>query len=607
MVEMWCATDGCRVACETMKRARCSTMTACLFSSSSATLANFGPSLPVTVYLLLVAVFCTLSVSHVTACITFLAPRLYVVVIMSVAVVFAMAFFLLPASVVVARHRRRQGRPSLRLVATFVRQNVVVVGILLFYVISSVPDLLRVINESSCWQAWTQCPTVYDVCAAHHVDLFYYGVRVLLTSILLLMCWSFRQVALRRNLFVTLGLATFAAAMSCLWFDTWLMEVLEILRDASPRKSHHHRTGSTMAPIVGNGEYADDGDDDEDGDNYNRTRACHAHNTTIDNLLDGYQRFFYPCTFELALLITHCVVRWYTTSQSFSTSSPSSSSSTSFSCQDGATDTSPLLSFRSTDGRDDVTVTSPVDVSGVGTRRRYCWMLVVITTTLVNVVYCLLTFLGVYGHVHQADHLYSHVRIWYETFYRALMTTVLLVGLVIAGSSIRNSSATSVASQRQSHSGVEYLVLFTSCAPVIRSLLTIIAYSSGTRDWITASVRTANILGQTVAILHVAVQTLFLFYAKNVHCREAVSSAETGDEWRRRRSQFRAVLIVTALSDIAIWLNDSFIEINLAYGYSFRRQFFYNYYVSFTSFGVPIAIFYYFNCALLCFDVYLNC
>ena len=570
-------------------------MTACLFSSSSATLANFGPSLPVTVYLLLIAVFMTLSVSHAMARITYLAPRIYVVLLMLVAVFFAAAFLLLPASALVARRDRRLASLGPRRpVATFLRQNVVVVGILLFYVVSSVPDLLRVINASSCWPAWTHCSTGDDLCAIHHVDLFYYGLRVLLTSMLVLLCWSFRQVALRRNLFVTLALATFAAAMSCLWFDTWLTELMDSLRHARPHGTHHRQTG-TVARVV-----------DNDKDSYNRTRACRAHNTTIDNLLDGYERFFYPCTFELTLLMTHCVVHWYTTSQSSTTSfpcSPSSSPSTSFSnCHYHATETSSLLRFRSTDDRDDVIVTSPVDVddvSGAGTRGRYYSMLLVVATTLVNIVYCLMTFLGVYAHLRDDDNLFSHVRSWYEAFYRALMTTVLLVGLLIAGSSR--------ASQQKSHSGVEYLVLFTSCAPVIRSLLTVIAYSSGTRDWITVSVRAANILGQTIAVLHVAVQTLFVFYARNLRCREPLSSTGTSDRWRSRRSQFRAVLIVVALSDIAVWVNDSFVEISLAYGYSYRRQFFYNYWVPFTSFGVPLAIFYYFNCALLCLDVYLNC
>jgi len=135
-------------------------MYACLFGSS-ASLANIGPSLPVVLCLLLVTTFSTLSISLLVVAdhqprITALQPKLFIVVLMSVAIVFAVAFFLLPGSVIFAGHGHRDaGRVSVsrgQLLATFVRQNVVVVGILLFYVIRSVPDLLRVINESTCWQ-----------------------------------------------------------------------------------------------------------------------------------------------------------------------------------------------------------------------------------------------------------------------------------------------------------------------------------------------------------------------------------------------------------------------------------------------------------------------
>jgi len=47
---------------------------------------------------------------------------------------------------------------------------------------------------------------------------------------------------------------------------------------------------------------------------YDRTNACLSRNTTVDNLLEASERFFYPCTFELALLVIHCVVDWYNSS-----------------------------------------------------------------------------------------------------------------------------------------------------------------------------------------------------------------------------------------------------------------------------------------------------
>jgi len=582
-------------------------MAACLFSSSSTTLANLGPSLSITICLLLIATFSTLSISRMIAAdrharVTVLAPKLFVTVLMSVAVIFSVAFFLLPASVVCrVRHHGRRAVSRGLLLASFIRQNVVVVGILLFYVISIVPDLLRVVNESMCWQAWTQCSSTNDACAAHHVDLFYYSVRVVLTSMMVLMCWSFRGVALYRNLFVTLGLAMFAAAMSCLWFDTWLTELRDNLRHDSHLRRRLNRT-RTLIQIV-------DGDYDVHNsykDTYNRTWACHTHNTTIDNLLEGYERFFYPCTFELALLVIHCVVHLYTSSEhSFSSSSTH---------HQQATETSALLSYRSTDstvgGEDDVSVTSSADINvrSVGSRGHYS-MLLIITTTIINVVYCLLTFLGVYAHLQYADNLFYFIHIWYEMFYRALMTSILVVGLVVAGNNSRCSSSRPSANKRQSYSGVEYLVLFTSWAPVIKSLLTIIIYSRGSSDWITVSVKTTNILGQTIAILQVAIQTVFVFYTKNLRRPELMSQsssvAETGERYRRR-SQFRAVLLVVALSDISFWVTDSFVEINMAYGYTYRCKVFYNW-VPFVSFGVPIAIFYYFNCALLCLDVFLNC
>ena len=266
----------------------CSTMTTCLFTSSSDTLhANIGSSLPITISFPLVATFFTLSISPVVAGrrdrITVLAPKLFVVVLMSVAIIFTAAFFLLPASMISrVRHQEgRAGRESVsraRLLATFIRQNVVVVGILLFYIIGVVPDLLRVINESTCWQAWSQCSTTDDVSAAHHVDVFYHSVRVVLASMIVLMCWSFRGVAMSRSLFVTLALATFAAAMSCLWFDKWLTELTENLRrDQSKR----HNLTAIVIHVVGSDDddFYNDDDDDAEGI-YNRTRAGRAALTT---------------------------------------------------------------------------------------------------------------------------------------------------------------------------------------------------------------------------------------------------------------------------------------------------------------------------------------
>jgi len=566
------------------RRSRCSSVTDCLFNSnSSTTLVNIGPSLPVTVCLLLVTTFFSLSVSRFLvadsqAHITVLVPRVFLVVLMSIAVIFAVAFFVLPTASIVARVRPSDTRASLsrgRLLATFVRQNVVVVGIILFYVISCVPDLLRVINTSMCWQAWTQCSaaTDPDICTAHHVELFYYSLRVILTSLMVLVCWSFRTVVLRRNLVVTLGLATFAAAMSCLWFDTWVTEVAENLKHARQLGVHQTQVSN-------------------DSHSYNSTEACQTHNTAIDNLLDKYEQYFYPCTFELALLVVHCVVHWYTSSQT----SPSSSSLPARHRQQ-PTETTALLGYRSTG----VNVTSPADVDDVITaesRDGVYTMLLVVMTTLVNIVYCLLTFLAVYAQLYYKNTLFYHVRVWYETFYRALMTSLLIAGLVTAAGTTKH---------RQSHhSGVEYLVLFTSWAPVIKSLMTIIAYSCGSRDWITTSLRTANVSGQTIAVLHVAIQTVFVYYVRNLRCDEPLmSSAAVSDQWRRRRSQFRALLLVIVLSDVSFWVNSSF-EINMAYGYSYLSNFVYHW-VPLVSLIVPVAVFYYFNCALLCLDVFLNC
>lgn len=575
-------------------------MTTCLFTSSSSTLlANIGSSLPITISFLLVATFLTLSISPIVVAdrrdrITVLAPKLFVVALMSVAAIFTAAFFLLPASVISrVRHQEgRAGRASVsraQLLATFIRQNVVIVGILLFYIIGVVPDLLRVINESMCWQAWSQCSTL-DVCAAHHVDVFNHSVRVILTSMIVLMCWSFRGVVMCRNLFVTLALATFAAAMSCLWFDKLLTELIENLRH-----DNHNMTGIVRQIADSDDDYHND-DDDAEGI-YNRTRACRAHNTTINNLLERYERFFYPCTFEFALLVIHCVVQWYITSEYSSLSS-----------RQQVTETSALLSYGSVDessvsGEDDINVTSHPD-SSVGMRRR-CAMLLIITTVLVNVVYCLLSLLAVYAHMHHDNNLFYIVYIWYEMFYRALISIVLLVGLVVAGSS---RSSRPDASTRQSHGGVEYLVLFTSCVPFIKSIFSIIAYSRGSADWITVSVKTVNVLGQTLAIFHVAIQTVFVFYAKNFRRPELTSVVtRTSDYCSRHRSQFRAVLLVVALCNTTFWATDSFVEINLAYGPYWYRCSFFSYWGKFISFTVPIAIFYYFNSALLCLDVFLNC
>ena len=521
---------------------------------------------------------------------------------MSLAVVFAVAFFLMPTSITCARHHADRVLVSRgRLLATFIRQNVILVGILLFYVISSVPDLLRIINESMCWQAWSQCSTTKDACAAHHVDLFYYSVRVILTSLMVLMCWSFRGVVLCRNLFVTLGLATFAAAMSCLWFDTWLTESMENSKRASKYRHHHNMTWIMKHIFVGSG----DDDNDNYADSYNRTMACLSHNTTVDNLLEAYERFFYPCTFELALLVIHCVVHWYSSSEPSSTSS----------CHQQPTEMSALLSSLSTDDsgvsvEDDVSVTSTTDTTDVsreGVRGQYSTSLILVTV-LVNIVYCLIRYLGVYANVYYFDNLFFRIRLWYEIIYRTVLTTVLVVGLVLAGSCSRYSSstATSEASKRQSHSGVEYLVLFTSWAPVVKSLLDIILYSNGSRDWITICVRMTYILGQTIAILHVAVQTVFVSHAKNFRKSEPSSLPNETNEWRRRRSRLQTVLLVVAVSNISLWATNSFVEINMAYGYSYHCMFYHDW-IPIVSFVVPVAIFYYFNCALLCLDVFLNC
>jgi len=261
-----------------------------------------------------------------------------------------------------------------------------------------------------------------------------------------------------------------------------------------------------------------------------------------------------------------------------------------------------LLSYGSVDqssvgDENDVTVTSHSDTS-VGMCGR-CTILFIITTILANIVYCLLSLLGVYAHTNYDNNLFYLVYIWYEMFYRALITTVLVVGLVIAG-----SSSSSNASRRQSHAGVEYLVLFTSWVPFLKSLLTIIAYSKGSADFITVSVRTVNVLGQTIAIFHVAIQIVFVFYAKNLRRPELT---ETVTETSGRRSEFRAVLLVVALCNTSFCATDSFVEINLAYGTYLYRSKFFSYWVPYITFTVPIAIFYYFNSALLCLDVFLNC
>jgi len=339
--------------------------------------------------------------------------------------------------------------------------------------------------------------------------------------------------------------------------------------------------------------------------------------------------------------VIHCVVHWYSASDSSlsTTSSPHHhpTETSALLITTDADDVSAESRGHDVDGVSDVRVTSRTnayDVTGAGSREAddvnltnvmddvtltlfadsddvivagsrggQHVMPVLLATVLVCIVYFLLNFLSVYAHVNYVDNLFYQMYVWYEAFYRTLMTAVLVVGLVIAARTTPSAGE----GLRSRRSGVQYLVLFTSWAPVVQNLLTVIAFSRGSRVWITQSVRTANILGAIVAIFHVAVQTVFVFYAGNLRRGPELRSAHAAsDSWSgRRRCVLRLLLVVVALSDVAFWATGSFVAISMAYGYSYRCKFF-SHWVPLVSFGVPVEIFYYFNCALLCLDVYLN-
>jgi len=519
----------------------------------------------------------------------------------------------------------------------FLRRNIKLFGIVLFYFAIFVFDSFRLNAEVQCAGVWWACSNA-EIRVEHFIDVVQPAARIVYLFFELIVYFKFNAANFKQNTLVLIGLAVVQATNLSAWLDA--------LVDESVVFSSHRNSTYELSRC------------------FNETTAnvshyvakCFHRSTGEYKLLESASPYLYPFITEYLMLVMECVAHWFfsdaerhrptaapptvqvdsssrptTGVQSDAASTPppnignsseqpkpstshgsvndveqqslqgasanvSRASSSNSVCQLGVGDSqgenvpllhgaAPVASTSTTNGpaADGFENVESMDRAPDTCRCDRCpWFFVsVILTSIASFLFVIFgifnLFLGETGYLN----VFMRIRI----VYWLALSVATLIGYIISRrfhSSPMNPSV------------YEYFVLFSIIGPILQILFTIVA-----------NVRT-DIFGlflteEITNILQIFTQVLFYAYTKNIQIRAEGDRPNDNRKFQIKRSILMFVLSYFAVCNLALWVEDSFIETRSSET-SWQKEYFDNWPLIYNILN-PLSLVFRFNSFLLFLNV----
>jgi len=410
----------------------------------------------------------------------------------------------------------------------FVKRNIKLFGIVLFFFAIVFYDCLRMLANGRCFDAWIACRT-RKIRVGHFVDFVYSAVRILYVFFEMVVCMKFNEADLHQNTLVLIGLAVVQATNFSAWLDALLEKSFELT------SSRHNATYELLECLNASIEK-----NLTIGNHTGHLEKCFKSTTSEYELVEKATPYLYPFVVEYLMLVIECVAAWFFSDAQPNPDGTASSTGSSVRAQ-------PAFAIASTSHDDEFTspASSANSHSGLDrahdTRWTPCpWFFVFLV--LASIPSLLLVFFQIVNH-DTGGNVYESTLTYYLSFYWLTLLVAAAVGYAASGR---------FPSTHRNPSNFEYFVIISSVGPVLLSIFTIVA---------SVQVKIAphgTIPCEIMHILHIGTQLAFYTHAKSVQVPTDTDNETT--VLRRKRLILIGVLFYFSLCNFAIWVADSFIE-----------------------------------------------
>jgi len=469
----------------------------------------------------------------------------------------------------------------------FILRNIRLFGIVPFFYASLVFDVFLLIASWNCYDAWIACSSGV-VRAEYIIDLAGPVVHTVYLFLEVTVCVKFNSTDFRRNKLVLAGLAIVLAANLSCWLDA-------LLNELSTFSSDRRWTYSYILQCF-----------NETGINVSQHDVqCFSRTTGEYKLLESASPYLCPFTVEFLLLVTEYVLdRFFgeaggvegmkldlqtTTGNSETTTSRRRTDNekqpqlgTGAYSSDFVQSVITIKSQGNSQQMQDVRIDDSADMDyNLVTSCSRCPSLFIASVMLIfpSILFIIL---GIYN-LSLGEVGYSDMFIEYRTLYWLMLSLAALIGY---------RASRCFPSGPMNLNSFEYLLIFSCTGSIVQSVLAIVddVHTLGYLAPLTIS-----FIEAICNIIQICIQLVFYVHAKSV------KTDGNEENKRRRRLILMGVIWFFAVSNFALWLENSFIDAGSS-STSWQKQYFDNSPLIYNVF-FPLALLFRFNSALLFLNV----
>jgi len=457
----------------------------------------------------------------------------------------------------------------------FIRRNIMLFGIVPFFVAVFIFDVFRFSFNVRCADAWTAC-TSHVVRLEHMTELFYPLVRAVYLFVQLIVCVKFNAADFRQNMWLLVALAFVEAVNLTSWLDALVNESIVF---SSGRNSTYELLLCFNATDVGNV-----------SDHF---AQCYSHETGEYRLLESTSPYLYPFIMEYLMLVMECVADWFfSDARTAAPAQPVSddqqpqpgTSSASDSVPDAvehAEETDPLLGRRPTSRAKCFNAC----IKCFNCCPYPCLFVFVVLVILLNVLFVIL---GVY-HLTIGEDGYRDLFMEYRIFYWLTLSLAAAVAYFVSRQ---------FPSGPKNPSGFEYFITISSIGPILQCILSMVA-NMETEDHV---VPTGLFLSEEISnMVQIGAQLLLYNRAKIVRIPTAEDDANNAERHKLCRSILKVVILCFVVCNFALWFEDSFIETRNSMT-SWQKYYFEKWPLVYNMFN-PLSLVFRFSSALLFLNI----
>lgn len=433
-----------------------------------------------------------------------------------------------------------------------VRGQLVLVGIVIFFVLGSYLDLFFIVFHVYCFPVYVNCST--KVIKENFIALVFHCLRITYLAGQTAFCTRYRGLRFKDKCLTRYGLMFLQAANLAVWFDILLRQTSSKLKiQLFPSYINECVNSSSTDPV--------------------HFYGCVSMNGTFSNVIKGYgNKIIYPFLFQFSLLVLECFVHWFVQcgkDESFQNQEQKvvvrdRSSSYCFTRDD----TSSLQSFNI--GEQNYT----------GVVRRYFVMI-----TFLNILFVLFNFLPML--VESEMLLFSKISSIYCSIYWFINVILTFLGYYCTTAFKDNP-------KKKKFKSLNYLLIIAAIGPYIY-IVTALQTITLTEKPLNES-KTLTVIKELMFFLSIFCQIPFCFLAGRVVL------PSRNHEHKFRVNCFKAITLHMAVSNCVLWIVDSFLgAFDIQYEDAALQV---NYYKKSSWFFInniiqPLSVFFRFNSFLL--------